>query len=168
MEQSISWERNKIFRSSSHTLFIGLTECWKYAWQEEEIKLDSSIVLMIQERLSISELFKDIQDAILSIFQHRTMLWFRATSTIITSDVLAQSMEETPRRGERCRHQSCDSERLEVLSDSIECNHPSRNTSSLLYSKCISKVVTKDLLQIRVEKRIGFRTCSTIRSRETM
>ena len=30
---------------------------------------------------------------------------------------------------------SCDSKRIDILSDSIECNHPSRNTSSLLYSK---------------------------------
>ena len=33
------------------------------------------------------------------------------------------------------RHQSFDSERIDILSDSIECNHPSRNTSSLLDSK---------------------------------
>ena len=32
-------------------------------------------------------------------------------------------------------HRSCDSERIEILSDSVECNHPARNTSSLLYSK---------------------------------
>ena len=31
--------------------------------------------------------------------------------------------------------QSCDSKGIDILSDSIECNHPSRNTSSLLYSK---------------------------------
>ena len=28
-----------------------------------------------------------------------------------------------------------DSKRIDILSDSIECNHPSRNTSCLLYSK---------------------------------
>ena len=33
------------------------------------------------------------------------------------------------------RHQSCDPERIDILSDLTECNHPSRNTSSLLYSK---------------------------------
>ena len=33
------------------------------------------------------------------------------------------------------RHRSCDWKRIDILSDSIECNHPSRNTSSLLYSK---------------------------------
>ena len=59
-------------------------------------EIDSSIVLMIQEQLFISEL-------------------------------------ETSRRGILSRHQPCDSERIEILSDSIECNHPSRNTSSLLY-----------------------------------
>ena len=36
--------------------------------------LDSSIVLMIQEQLFISELLKDIQDAILLILHYRTML----------------------------------------------------------------------------------------------
>ena len=33
------------------------------------------------------------------------------------------------------RHQSCSEERIEVLSDSIERYHSSRNTSSLLYSE---------------------------------
>ena len=33
------------------------------------------------------------------------------------------------------RHQSCYWERINILSDSIECFHPSRNTSSLLYSE---------------------------------
>ena len=44
-------------------------------------------------------------------------------------------MEETSRRGKLGRHQSCDSERIDILSDSIECNQPSRNTSSFLYSE---------------------------------
>ena len=38
---------------------------------------------MIQEQLFISELFKDIQDAILLILHCRTVLWFRATSSSI-------------------------------------------------------------------------------------
>ena len=47
----------------------------KHAWQqEEEQKEDSSSVLMIQEQLFISELFKDIQDAILLILHCKTML----------------------------------------------------------------------------------------------
>ena len=33
------------------------------------------------------------------------------------------------------RHQSCSEQRINILSDSIECNHPSRDTSSLLYSE---------------------------------
>ena len=73
MEQFISGELKKIFRVSSHTLLIGLTVGGKYAWQEEEIKEDSSTVLMLQEQLFISELFMDIQDAILLIFHYRTM-----------------------------------------------------------------------------------------------
>ena len=45
-------------------------------------------------------------------------------------------MEETSRRGILGWYWSCNSKRINILSDSIECNHPSRNTSSLLYSKC--------------------------------
>ena len=68
------WRIKKIFRVSSHTLLIGLTVGGKYAWQEEEERRkDSSTVLMLQEQLFISELFGDIQDAILLILHYRTM-----------------------------------------------------------------------------------------------
>ena len=40
-------------------------------------------------------------------------------------------MEETSRRSFLGRHQSCYKERINILSDSIECYHSSRNTSSL-------------------------------------
>ena len=74
MERFISGESKKIFRVSSHNLFIGLTVGGKHAWQQEEDqKGDSSTVLMIQEQLFISELFRDIQDAILLILHYRTM-----------------------------------------------------------------------------------------------
>ena len=74
MEQFISGELRKIFRIHSHNLFICLTVDGKHVWQqEEEQKGDSSFVLMIQEQLFISELFKDIQDAILLILHCRTM-----------------------------------------------------------------------------------------------
>ena len=74
MEQFISRELKKIFRISSHTLLIGRTASGKYAWQEEEeIKEDSSTVLMLQEQLFISELFRYVQDAILLILHYRTM-----------------------------------------------------------------------------------------------
>ena len=46
-------------------------------------------------------------------------------------------MVETSGRGILVRHQSCDSERIYILSNSIECNHPSRNTSSLLFPKVV-------------------------------
>ena len=48
-----------------------------------------SIVLILQEQFCTSELSKVIQDAILLIFHHRTMSWFRtvSSSTFITLDV---------------------------------------------------------------------------------
>ena len=84
MEQFISGELKNIFRISFHKYFIGLTIVGRHAWQqEEEQKGDSSTVLIIHEQLFISELFSDIQDAILLIFHYRTMLLFRATSSSI-------------------------------------------------------------------------------------
>ena len=73
MEQFNSGELKKIFRNISRTLLIGLTVSGKYAWQEEGIREDSSTVLILQEQLCISDLFKDIQDAILLILHYRTM-----------------------------------------------------------------------------------------------
>ena len=52
----------------------GLIASGTYAWQEEEgTRKDSSTVLILQEQLCISELFRDIQDAILLIPYCRTM-----------------------------------------------------------------------------------------------
>ena len=60
LEQFISLELKKIFRVSSRTLLIGLTVGGKCAWQEEEeIKRYSRTVLMLQEQLFVSELFRD-------------------------------------------------------------------------------------------------------------
>ena len=42
--------------------------------KEEVQKGDSSTVLMIQEQLFLSELFRDIQDATLLILHYKTML----------------------------------------------------------------------------------------------
>ena len=42
-------------------------------------------------------------------------------------------MEETSKYGVLGRHQPCSEERIEVLSDTIERNHPLRHASSLLY-----------------------------------
>ena len=44
-------------------------------------------------------------------------------------------MEETSEHGILGRHQSCSEERIEVLSNTIERYHSSRNTPSLLYSE---------------------------------
>ena len=75
MEQFISGELKNIFRNTSRIPLIGLIESGKHAWQEEEeeIKEDSSTVLMLQEQLFLFELFKDIQDAILLILHYRAM-----------------------------------------------------------------------------------------------
>ena len=73
MERFNSGELKNIFRVNSHRFFIGLTIDGKHVWkQEDEQKGDFSITLMIQEKSFISELFKDIQDAILLIFHYRT------------------------------------------------------------------------------------------------
>ena len=73
-------------------------------------------------------------------------------------------MEETLRRGILGRRQSCDSKRIDILSDTIECNYSSRYTSSLLHSKSwkienwrsfvwktilVSSTTTKDLIETR-------------------
>ena len=73
-------------------------------------------------------------------------------------------MEETSAHNVLGRHQSCVEERIEVLSDSNERDHSSRNTSSLLYfescqdgnwrrhvgereSICVTSAPSKDLLE---------------------
>ena len=48
------------------------------------------------------------------------------------------SMEETSEHGILGRHQSCSNERIEVLSNTIERYHSSRNTPSLLYPESCS------------------------------
>ena len=88
MEQFISGK--KIFRNISCIALVGLTVGGKHAGQEEEdTRKDFSTVLILQEQLCISELFKNIQNTILLILHYRTMLLFRATSssTFFMSDV---------------------------------------------------------------------------------
>ena len=59
----------------SNSALIDLIASGKHAWQEEEeeTRKDSSTVLILQEQLCISELFRDIQDAILLILHYRRM-----------------------------------------------------------------------------------------------
>ena len=49
--------------------------------------------------------------------------------------ILAKCLEETSRRGILGWYWLCHYKGTNILSDSIECNHSSRNTSILLYSK---------------------------------
>ena len=59
------WRIKKIFRHISCSALIGLIASGKHAWQEEEeTRKNSSTALILQEQLCISELFKDVQDAI--------------------------------------------------------------------------------------------------------
>ena len=74
MEPFYSGESKKIFRNISCIALIGLTASGKYAWQEEETRKYSSTVLNFQGQLCISELFKDIKDAILLILHYSTMV----------------------------------------------------------------------------------------------
>ena len=70
MEQFNSGESRTIFRNISCIALSGLTASGRKAWQEEEeTRKDTSTVLILQEQLCISELFKDIQDAINVIIQ---------------------------------------------------------------------------------------------------
>ena len=73
MEQFNSGELKKIFKNISCIALIGLIASGRHAWQEEEeTRKCTSTVLILQEQLCISELFKVIQDAILLILHSRT------------------------------------------------------------------------------------------------
>ena len=73
MEQFNSGELRVIFRINFQRYLVGRTIVGKHAWQQEEgQKGDISTALLFQEKL-ISELFKDIQDAISLILHYRTM-----------------------------------------------------------------------------------------------
>ena len=75
--------------------------------------------------------------------------------------VQAENVEETPKHGLLGRHKTCSTERIEVLSNKIERNHPLRHTPSLLYPesyydgnwrnhvrerKCVTSTSSKDFL----------------------
>ena len=91
----------------------------------------------------------------------------------------SQCMEKTSKRSTLGRRQSWYKETIDILSNSIECNDTSRNTSSLLCSKSckptenwrsvlrrsihVTSTSAKDLIEARTEKRIGFGSCSTTR-----
>ena len=74
MEPFNSGELKKIFRNISCILLIGRISSGKHFWQEEEIREDCSTVLILLEQVFISDLFKDIEEAILLILRYKTML----------------------------------------------------------------------------------------------
>ena len=89
MEQLNSGESKMIFKNISCIAIIGLTKSRRVAWQEQETRKDTSIVLILQEQFCTSELFKVILNAVLVILHHRTKSLFRtvSSSTFIMSDV---------------------------------------------------------------------------------
>ena len=81
MERLNSGESKTIFRNISCIVIIGLTTSGRKAWQEEDTRKDTSIVLIRQEQSCTSELFKVIQDAVSLILLYRTLSLIRATSS---------------------------------------------------------------------------------------
>ena len=112
-------------------------------------------------------------------YEQRTQgFWHDRLASTASCTTHAQSMEETSKHGVFGRHQPCSEERIEVLSDTIERHHSSRNTPSLLYpescsdgkwrshfreSICVTSASTKDFLETSLDEGIGFRSCSTTR-----
>ena len=104
--------------------------------------------------------------------------WLLCTAA---SALCAQCMEEASRRGILVWYWSCDQTSNKILSDKIECNYSSRDTSSLLHSKSckienwrsfvwktilVSLTTTKDLIETRSqldqrEWSIGFYSWTT-------
>ena len=81
-EQFISGEWKKIFRVSSHILFIGLTVSGKYVWQqEEEQKEDFSIAVYSGTIDCLFPRSSGTSGRILLIFYFRIMWSFRAISS---------------------------------------------------------------------------------------
>ena len=68
------WRKKIIFRTILCIVIIGLTTSGRASWEvEEETRKDFSIVLILQEKLFISEILNAIQDAISLILLYRTM-----------------------------------------------------------------------------------------------
>ena len=75
MERLNSGKQKIIFRTILCILDIGLMKSGRASWQEEDgTRKDFCIVLILQEKLFTSELFKVIQDAILLILHCRQCL----------------------------------------------------------------------------------------------
>ena len=87
-----------------------------------------------------------------------------------TSCILQAKVEKTPRYGVLGRYTACSKERIEILSNNMQRNHPLRYTPSLLYlesccdgiwrnhirkSICVTSTTTEDFLQRELDERIG-------------
>ena len=65
--------KDNLQKHISCIVIIGLTTSGRKAWQEEETRKDFSTDLILQEQFCTSELFEDIEDAILLILLYRIM-----------------------------------------------------------------------------------------------
>ena len=74
MTSSSVLENQEFSKSISTNSIIGWMIVGKHAWQpKDDQKEDSSTVLMIQEQLLMSELFRDTPDVISLILYYKTM-----------------------------------------------------------------------------------------------
>ena len=88
--------------------------------------------------------------------------------------VQTENVEETSKHGVLGRHLTCSKERIKVLSNTIERNHPLRHASSLLCpegyhdenwrnhlreSIWVTSTSSEDFLERPLDERIGFRSC---------
>ena len=104
--------------------------------------------------------------------------WDNRPGSTASCTIHAHSVEETSEHDTLGRHQSCSEERIEVLSDAIERNHPLQYTPSLLYpegysdgnlrnhirkSLRITSTASEDFLEKQFDERIGSRSCKTSR-----
>ena len=163
-------------------------------WQKaEEKRKDFNIVLIHQDKkFFTSELFKVIQDATSLILHYIQCInserFLRVHSShrmcdqftlhhefrIDTGRTKILSKRQTVFCGVLGRHQPCSKERILVLSNTIERNHPLRHTPSLLYPEgyhdgkwrnhireilCVTSTSSEDFLSRQLEERIGFRSC---------
>ena len=113
--------------------------------------------------------------------------WTKTTRILMRSTWMNRVMHNTCKKHGRTskhgvlgRHQPWSEDRMEVLSNTIERHHSSRNTPSLLYpescydgiwrnhlrkSICVTSASSKDFLATWLDEGTGFRSCSTTRRR---
>ena len=65
--------------------------------------------------------------------RERQTVFFTAVNTMSASCMVQANVEKAPRQGVLGRKAACSTERIQILSNKIERNHPLRCTPSILY-----------------------------------